>query len=132
MKNIQTYVEESVDEFIGKLQKLVGEFAVCVIEQRLTKRRKKQRRQSPSRSPDEIKAIVNELYAQICKQPGATMISFSKAMNRPSPSLTIPIRKLVAEGKVKKTGQRSDTRYFPVGRQAKLAPERSKQNYARK
>jgi hypothetical protein len=116
MKTMQARVDESVDEFIGKLQTVVGEYAVEVIEERLTKRRRKQcHRVSPHRTADEISALAESVYAQICQQPGETMMVLAKAVGQSSAALALPARKLLATGRVKKTGQHAETRYFPVG-----------------
>ena len=131
MKNIQHRIDESVDEFIGKLQTVVGELAVEVIEQRLTRRRKARRKtDAPHRSPEEISALTEELYAQICQQPGKTMMELSKALGERSQALAVPARTLAKSGRVKKTGIHSYTRYFPVGRQAKLSPKRHQRKQA--
>ena len=119
MKSIHVRVDESVDEFIGKLQTVVGEYATEVIEQRLIKRRKPRGRRATSahRPSSEISASAETLYGQICSQPGETMVVLSKAVGHSSAALALPARKLVDTGRVKKTGQNAATRYFPVGRQ---------------
>ena len=119
MKNIQTRVDESIDEFIGRLKRAVGEYAAEMIEQRLAKRdtpRQKARSQVARRSPDQMSALCDGLFKQISHQPGETMMVLSQAMGHSSAALALPARKLLAAGKVRKTGQNEMTRYFPVGR----------------
>ncbi len=119
MKKIQARVDESVDEFIGKLQTVIGEYAGEAIEQRLLNRRKPRRSRaaSPHRSMSEISALAEALYTQICSQPGETMMVLSQAVGHSSAALALPARKLVDAEMVKKTGRNATTRYFPVGRQ---------------
>ncbi len=119
MKNIQARVDESVDELIGKLQTVIGEYAAEAIEQRLINRRKPRRSsaRAPHRSTTEVSALAETLYTQICNQPGETMMVLSRAVGHSSAALALPARKLVDAQRVRKTGQSATTRYFPVGRQ---------------
>ena len=43
------------------------------------------------------------------------MMVLSKAVGQSSAALALPARKLLATGRIKKTGQHAETRYFPVG-----------------
>lgn len=123
MKNIQARLDESVEEFIGKLQTVVGEIAADAIKQRLTPQRKKRRGSATQyRTSAEVSSLADALYDQICAHPGETMMVLSKAVGEKSGALALPVRKLLADGRVKKAGQRADTRYFPVGRQARSKP----------
>ena len=125
MKNLQTQVEESVDEFWGKLQVVVLDAAETVWSQRregkqkaaIKKCRARDSAATPAakRSTDELLQLSQKLHAQICHRPGETMAVYGAQLGMPSPALSVPIRKLLDAQKVGKTGKRSETRYFPIG-----------------
>jgi hypothetical protein len=129
MKTIQARIDESIVELIHNLNALVGEVALETLARRMQQKPKRdgqrpQRRSSAQshREPEEIAALAEELYAQICHHPGETMLTLSKYVKQPSKMLSFPARKLVEASQVKKVGQRQFTRYFPVGQEAKRAP----------
>ncbi len=125
MKTIQTRIDEHVDAFVGNLQQLVREAAVEAVSRKVgAQRRAKPRRAAASRrSTEEIAALTEALYTAICAQPGELMSTISAAMSRSARELALCAHRLIAEGRVRKTGQRQHTRYFPVdaprGRRAK-------------
>jgi hypothetical protein len=130
MKTIQTRIDESVEELIRNLNVLVGEAALDTLARRMRQNQPRvgQRRSRSAaqthREPEEISALGEELYAQICRHPGETMLTLSKLVKQSPKMLALPSRKLVEAGRVKKTGQKQQTRYFPVGREAKRARRR--------
>ena len=130
MKNIQARIEESVEELIGSLSALVGEIAMEAVARRTHKRPVRNDRRSskgrPHRKPEEIAALAEELHAQICLTPGETMRTLAERVKQPATLLAVPTGKLLDAGRVKKTGQRQFTRYFPVGRAVKKRARRRK------
>jgi H2-forming N5,N10-methylenetetrahydromethanopterin dehydrogenase-like enzyme len=128
MKNIQARIDEQVEALLGNLNALVGELATEAIAQRMVKpSAKRQRRRSEiHRTPEQIAAVVEELYAHVCRRPGETMATISSAMKYSARELAFPMRKLITTGRVKKTGQRQFVRYFPVGQQAKRSRRKTR------
>jgi len=130
MKNIQARIEESVEELIGNLNAVVAEIAIETIARRTRKRSVRNDRRSskghPHRKPEEIAALAEELHAQICLTPGETMRTLAERVKQPATLLAVPTGKLLDAGRVKKTGQRQFTRYFPVGRVVKKRVRRTK------
>lgn len=128
MKTIEARIDESVDELIRNLGSLVGEIALETLARRMRQRpRRRVRRRTEGqahRKPEEISAITEELYAQICRHPGERMATLSKQMKQPAKKLAFPAQKLLDAGRIKKTGQRQFTRYFPVDRESKLGRRR--------
>ncbi len=116
MKTIQTRIDEHVDAFVGTLQQLVREVAVEALQRRLgAPRGAKRRRQTSSRrSTEEIGALTEALYEAICAQPGELMATIGQAISRGPRELALCAHRLIAAGRVRKTGQRQHTRYFPV------------------
>ena len=128
MKNTEARIAEQVDQLIGNLNTLVGEMALEAIAQRIRRRptRRGGRRSTaqPHRKPEEIEALAETLHSEICRSPGETMLTLSERVKQPAKILAVPTRKLLDAGRIKKTGQRQFTRYFPVGRDAKRARRR--------
>ena len=67
------------------------------------------------RSSVELAATARRLLARIRSHPGERVEQIVKAIGIPTKDLALPIRKLVAGGSIKTTGQRRATRYFPGG-----------------
>jgi len=124
MKTIEARIDDRVDELLSSLNALVGELALEALARRMAPRRAVKRRQpaQPRREPEEVAVLAEELYAQICKHPGETMVALSQLMTVPAKALSLPAGKLAKAGRIKKAGQRQFTRYFPVGQEAKRKP----------
>ena len=123
MKNIEARIDQRVDELFNSLNALVGELALEALARRTRQAPRpagKRRSAAPSRrEPEDVAELAEELYAQICKHPGETMVSLSQHMKRPARTLSLPACKLAKAGRIKKAGQRQFTRYFPVGKETK-------------
>jgi hypothetical protein len=126
MKTIEARIDERVDDLISSLNALVGELALEALAPRTRRppgRAVKRRSPAqPRREPEEVAALAEELYAQICKHPGETMVTLSRHMKVPAKALSLPACKLAKAGRIKKAGQRQSTRYFPIGQEAKRKP----------
>jgi len=129
MKTIEARINENVDDLIHSLNALVGEIALEALARRMRQKPKRssQRRSAGQvhRKPEEIAALTEELYAQVCRQPGETMATLSKQLRQPAKKLAFPASKLLDAGRIKKTGQRQFVRYFPVGREPKPTRRRN-------
>ena len=126
MKTIQTRIEERVEAFVVDLQQLVRDAAIDAIDRALVdkKRPMAQRRVSTRRAPEEPAELTEALYEAVCATPGASMRVLSESVERGCRELALPVRRLMRDGRVKKTGQRDQTRYFPVGPEAKPSRRR--------
>jgi hypothetical protein len=126
MKTIEARIDDRVDDLITSLNALVGELALEALARktRRTPRREVKRRSpaQPRREPEEDAVLAENLYGQICKHPGETMVTLSRHMNVPAKDLSLPACKLAKAGRIKKAGQRQFTRYFPIGQEAKRKP----------
>jgi len=121
MKNIQTRIEEQVDVFVGNLQQLISEAATEAVGQALgsSSRGKARRRPSKRRREEDIAALTEELYRAICRHPGASMRTLGETVRRPTRELSLCAHRLIDQRRVKKAGQRDQTRYFPIDARAK-------------
>jgi hypothetical protein len=123
MKTIEARIDQRVDDLINSLNALVGELALEALARRTRQTPKRAGKRPsaapPRREPEEVTELAEELYAQICKHPGETMVSLAGYMKRPAKTLSLPACKLAKAGRIKKAGQRQFTRYFPVGKETK-------------
>jgi hypothetical protein len=126
MKTIEARIDDRVDELVSNLNALVEELALEALARRTRRMpRGAVKRRSPAqprREPEEVAVLAEDLYAQICKHPGETMVTLSQQMKVPAKDLSLPACKLAKAGRIKKAGQRQLTRYFPIGQEAKRKP----------
>lgn len=71
------------------------------------------RKKGEKRSPEQIAAVQTALADYIAKTPGQRIEEIGRALKLPTKDLTRPISKLIAGKKVKTTGQKRATKYFP-------------------
>lgn len=65
------------------------------------------------RSPEELEALGDKLYRTICAHPGETMNLYAKEVDSTPGKLSVPVRRLVEEGRVRMVGDRNQRRYYP-------------------
>ena len=123
MKTIQMRIEEHVDEFVGNLQQLIYQTAVEAVQRATatgTKCPSRTRRQvSARRSTDALTSMTEQLYRVVCEQPGESMNAFGQSLGCKPRELSLCMHRLIAQGRVKKAGERQKTHYFPVDAPAK-------------
>ncbi len=68
------------------------------------------------RNGAEVAQLGDRLYAEVSAQPGMLMSVLAERVGVPAKELNLPARRLKAEGRIKTTGARSTTRYFPSGK----------------
>ena len=84
---------------------------------------KRTRPSKQRRTPDEIAALGERLYAAICETPGETMMVLAQKVGVTPRDLSVPAGRLKQAGRVRSAGQRSHTRYFPMVGDAQAAKE---------
>jgi hypothetical protein len=138
MSDIDKRIEDRIRAFTEELRDLLREAAIEAITtalssplaavgnsesdslERTAKHRRisKSLRSAPSlasrRSPQQMAHVVDLLYAQITAQPGQTIEQIAKAIGMTPRQLSRPVRQLLAARRIKKTGIKRYTRYFPV------------------
>lgn len=65
------------------------------------------------RSPEDLAALADKLAAEIKGTPGQNIEQIAKAMGETTKGLSLPIKKLLQTFKIRSTGQKRATRYFP-------------------
>jgi hypothetical protein len=59
--------------------------------------------------------LEERLYRAVCAHPGETMAVLAQAVGATARELNRPATLLRRDGRVRSVGQRSSTRYFPMG-----------------
>jgi hypothetical protein len=73
------------------------------------------------RSSDEIEGLQSKFLAFVAKHPGLRIEQINKELGTSTKDLQLPIRKLVAERKIKAHGRKRSTTYSVSGKAAKAA-----------
>ena len=66
------------------------------------------------RAPQEMAALAERLYAAVCAHPGAAMGTIAAELSVSPRELNRPALLLKRAGRLRTTGQRQGTRYFPM------------------
>lgn len=74
---------------------------------------------APRRSPDEVTALSDRLYAAICTKPGEAMVVLAPVVGATPRALNLPATRLKRAGRIRTVGQRQATRYFPMPKSAR-------------
>ena len=75
---------------------------------------KSSRTMSPRRSPEVLAALSEQLYQEICRQPGETMAVIAGALGMTARELQRPSTLLRRAGRVRSIGKAQGVRYFPM------------------
>lgn len=65
------------------------------------------------RDPAELAALTDALGDYISKHPGMRIEEIGAALQLPTKDLVLPVQKLLAAKRIKRTGTRRATKYFP-------------------
>jgi hypothetical protein len=129
MQDINNRIRDRIEEFVSELDQLVRQAAVESVSAALgdstgggrrsgggrvgrppaTGRRSK----GAKRPPNEIAATVDAVLRYVQKSPGGGVEAMAKALGKPTRELVLPIKKLIASGEVRTTGEKRATKYFP-------------------
>jgi hypothetical protein len=125
--DVERQIDERVQTFVGELTDLVRQAALEAVSEAfgggIRVRRGGRRSASGGRAPGrrakgakraraEIEALTGRLLSAIKKAPGQGLQLIGKALDVPSKELRFPIRKLLTDKSIRKTGHKRNTRYF--------------------
>ncbi|HJL14126.1 MAG TPA: hypothetical protein RMH99_00650 [Sandaracinaceae bacterium LLY-WYZ-13_1] len=131
--DIRAEVDELVRQFVDDLEELVRKAALASVAEALesgtavssspSPRRSPSKRSSAtkkrSRSAPRSKAgkekLAREIVDYVTENPGAKMEDMKAAIGEETKFLRPIVNKLLANGHIRKTGERRATRYFPKG-----------------
>lgn len=103
--SVRAQVEEAISRAFG---------AAIADKPQITKHSPKLRcKQGKHRTPDEIVILAEKFLKRVSDKPGDTMTIIAAEMGIPTKELHQPMSKLKAAGKIRSTGERHLTRYFP-------------------
>jgi hypothetical protein len=71
-------------------------------------------RKGGKRTADEIAQMAGAFLAYVSANPGQRMEHIAKELGLATPELTLPVKKLLADGKLRVEGQKRATQYHPA------------------
>ena len=72
------------------------------------------RKMSPKRRPELLAKMADDLYDRIVASPGESMAKYAKELGNTALGLQVPVAILKKDKRIRTTGERQKTRYFPV------------------
>jgi hypothetical protein len=82
----------------------------------------KRRGKRGKRTPEDVAKMGEAVVAYVAKNPGVSVEQIKKALGVETKDLQLPIVRMVAAKKLKTTGERRGTKYFPAAAATKAAP----------
>jgi hypothetical protein len=128
--DLQTEINQRIDAFVAEITELARRQALETMADAIGGRalgavggRRKAsgtiaparaaRAKGEKRPAAEIAATVDRLLGAVGSEPGMRIEQIARAMGSATRELTLPMRKLIADGRVRSEGERRATRYFP-------------------
>jgi hypothetical protein len=68
----------------------------------------------PRRTPEELEALAERLFAAVESAPGETMAVLAPSLGVVAKELERPVKRLRKSGRIKTVGERSRMRYYPM------------------
>ncbi len=78
---------------------------------------------SASPAPRRSSSLDDAVVAFVTEHPGCAVSALASALERTPREFILPMRRLIASGRLAKTGERRATRYFPFGGAPAVAAE---------
>ena len=72
------------------------------------------RKKGQKRNPADIARLTDRLLAAITAKPGQRMEHLGKQIGASTPELLIPVARLIDGKKIRRTGEKRATKYFPA------------------
>jgi hypothetical protein len=119
---IQREISRRIDSFVNEITELARQHALDTLAAALETRGgltgaragagSTGRRRGGKRSSGEIQREAARLFSFIQGNPGQRMEEIGKGIGTSTKELTLPIKKLLSDGRVTSEGQKRATRYF--------------------
>ena len=71
-------------------------------------------RRGGKRTADEIAQMADAFFAYVTANPGQRMEHIARELGLATPELTLPVRKMLADRKLRVEGQKRATQYYPA------------------
>jgi hypothetical protein len=122
MDNLQNQVNARVEAFVAEITELARAAAYEALSGALDTPIASGRgatmalrgRKGGKRTADEIAQMAEAFLAHVTANPGQRMEHIAKELGLPTPELTLPVKKLLADGKLRVEGQKRATQYYPA------------------
>jgi hypothetical protein len=123
MDNLQNQVNARVEAFVAEITELARAAAYQALSAGLDQGQLSGSRGAPvalrsrrggKRTADEIARMADAFLAYVATNPGQRMEHIAKELGLATPELTLPVRKLLADGKLRVDGQKRATQYYPA------------------
>ena len=122
-QDFQRLINQRIDEFVADITELARHHAVQTLAAAIGVSEPGARSGGnggrKKRSPGELERLQDRLAEHIKANPGEKMQDIAARFDVAPRDLTLPMKKLIADGEVRTEGQRRATRYFPAGRRKK-------------
>jgi hypothetical protein len=123
MDNLQNQVNARVAAFVAEITELARAAAYQALSAGLdqgpiTRGRSAtvalHGRKGGKRTAEEIAQMADAFFAHVTAHPGQRMEHIAKELGLATPELTLPVKKLLADGKLRVEGQKRATEYYPA------------------
>jgi hypothetical protein len=149
MRDVNTQMRNRIDAFVRELTALIRQATIEAVSKRLgveprsgsigkgvsmraAAARAAGRRKAPRRSSEQVEGLARRVAQYVKANPGRNAERIAKALGTKSQDLSLPLRKLIAAGRLSTTGQSRATRYFVSARRAKPAGAESPRKVVRR
>ena len=119
-QNLVAEIESAVESIVSASHRA----AVAAIDRAFSRSQQPKRRTlvtsgleryAPRRSREEIVAVAEQFYRAVDEGPGEAMSVLAEKLGMQARELSKPVEYLKSQGRIKTTGSRQWTRYFPLG-----------------
>jgi hypothetical protein len=123
MDNLQNQVHARVDAFVAEITEIARAAAYQALSGALEQTPTAgvrgttaaiRSRRSGKRTAAEIAQMADAFLAYAMANPGRRMEHIAKELGLATPELTLPVKKLLADGKLRVQGQKRATEYYPA------------------
>jgi hypothetical protein len=123
MDNLQNQVNARVEAFVAEITELARAAAYQALSAGLdtpiaggrSVTAAMRGRRGGKRTAEEIAQMADAFLAHVTAHPGQRMEHIAKELSLATPELTLPVKKLLADGKIWVEGQKRATEYYPAG-----------------
>jgi hypothetical protein len=123
MDNLQNQVNARVEAFVAEITELARAAAYQTLSSALDGGQLVsgrgatpilRGRRGGKRTGDEIAQMADAFLAHVTANPGQRMEHIARELGLATPELTLPVKKLLADGKLRVEGQKRATQYYPA------------------
>ena len=122
MDNLQNQVNARVEAFVAEITELARAAAYQALSGALDSpiaigggaAPMLRGRRGGKRTAEEIAQMADAFLAHVTANPGQRMEHIAKELGVATPEFMLPVRKLLAEGKLRVEGQKRATQYYPA------------------